>query len=197
MIVRGGTLTTESVWDDTDIVHVLLDAVNVPDFHTFGGLRLESSPTESLVVKASGATAGFTATGRPLEIDDRIGGIVQVLGQPGFPVVLTSLHRRHRRRGLHARRRPADRYQRRRRLRRRRRLPTGPEVNNGTLIDNDVATNTVGHFEIRPGAGGSIGRRHVSGVTAQGQTQLFTNQDFIFEFLNYVDVGASRRRDRS
>jgi hypothetical protein len=91
MVVRGGTLTTEGVWDDTDIVHVLLDGVTIVDFHTFGGLRLESSATESLVVKSFGSTAGITATGRPLEIDDRIGGMLHILGQPGVPVVLTSL----------------------------------------------------------------------------------------------------------
>ena len=66
------------------------ESINVPDFHTYGGMRLESSPTESLVVKFSGATAGITATGRPLDIDDRIGGMLHVLGQPGFPVVLTA-----------------------------------------------------------------------------------------------------------
>jgi len=91
MVVRGGTLTTESVWDDTDIVHVLYDEIDVPDFHTFGGLRLESSPTESLVVKAFGKDAGFTTTGRALDIADRIGGILHVIGQPGHPVVITSL----------------------------------------------------------------------------------------------------------
>ena len=51
MVVRGQTLTTQSVWDDTDIVHVLFDTVYVSDFHSFGGLVLASSPTESLVVK--------------------------------------------------------------------------------------------------------------------------------------------------
>ena len=55
MVVRGQTLTTQSVWDDTDIVHVLFDTVYVSDFHTFGGLVLASSPTESLVVKLLGA----------------------------------------------------------------------------------------------------------------------------------------------
>jgi hypothetical protein len=98
MVVRGETLTTESVWDDTDIVHVLFDSVYIYDFHTYGGLRLESSPTQSLVIKStnggidgsSTAVAGIIANGRPLEIDDRIGGILQVLGQPGFPVVLTA-----------------------------------------------------------------------------------------------------------
>jgi hypothetical protein len=90
MIVRGGVLTTEGVWDDTDIAHIVFDNVNVTDVHTYGGLRLESSATESLVVKSLGATAGFTANGRPLETDDRLGGIIQVLGQPGFPVIMTS-----------------------------------------------------------------------------------------------------------
>lgn len=51
MRIRGGTLTTESVWDDADIVHVLQSEVIVPDFHTFGGLRIQSRVDESLVVK--------------------------------------------------------------------------------------------------------------------------------------------------
>ncbi len=97
MLVRGQTLTTQSVWDDADIAHVLLDTVYVPDFHTFGGLVLASNATESLVVKmldsnrADTKAIGFVATGIPHEIDDRIGGIIQILGQPGSPVVLTSL----------------------------------------------------------------------------------------------------------
>ncbi|MFO0819085.1 MAG: tandem-95 repeat protein [Pirellulales bacterium] len=91
MEVRGELLNTASVWDDTDIVHVLQSQILVPDFHTDGGLMLHSSPTESLVVKLLGASAGFVASGRPYNIDDRIGGTVQVLGQPGFPVILTSL----------------------------------------------------------------------------------------------------------
>ena len=91
MVVRGATLTTQSVWDDTDITHVVVDTIYVPDFHTFGGMRLESSPTESLVVKLGSADAGFTATGTPLDIIDRIGGGIQIVGQPGRPVILTSL----------------------------------------------------------------------------------------------------------
>ena len=91
IVVRGETLTTQTVWDDTDIAHVLLNEVVIPNFHTFGGLRLNSSPDASLVVKLSGATAGFTAGGKPLDIDDRIGGILQVVGQPYFPVILTAL----------------------------------------------------------------------------------------------------------
>lgn len=91
MEVRGGTLTTESIWDDTDIVHVLRSEVVVPNHHTFSGLRLQSSATESLVVKLEGATAGITASGSPLDIDDRIGGTVHVVGNPVRPVVITSL----------------------------------------------------------------------------------------------------------
>lgn len=87
--IRGEVLTTEVVWDDTDIVHVLRDDIEIPDLHTFGGMRLESSSTESLVVKADGAE--ILATGRALDITDRIGGRLFVLGQPGFPVVMTSL----------------------------------------------------------------------------------------------------------
>jgi hypothetical protein len=95
MVVRGQTLTTESVWDDTDIVHVVFDDIRVPEFHTYGGLRLESSDEASLVVKfleEENSIAGLTATGRGQDIGDRIGGSVQLAGRPGSPVVLTSLN---------------------------------------------------------------------------------------------------------
>src|SRR5690606_26692429 len=73
MAIRPEVLTTESVWDDTDIVHVVLGEILTVDVHHNGGLRLESAATESLVVKFA-AGAGLTATGRPLDIVDRIGG---------------------------------------------------------------------------------------------------------------------------
>jgi parallel beta-helix repeat protein len=92
MEVRGAVLTTQSIWDDTDIVHILYDEVYVTNHHTYSGVRLQSRPTESLVVKLSGNTAGFTAGGHGIDIDDRIGGTVQVIGAPGFPVIMTSLH---------------------------------------------------------------------------------------------------------
>ena len=101
MEVRGGILTTEGVWDDVDIVHVVRDEIVVDNLHTYGGLRLESNARESLVVKLSGTNAGFRAagtidpvTGLPLEgldISDRIGGTLQIVGTPGRPVVLTSI----------------------------------------------------------------------------------------------------------
>ncbi len=91
LLVRGATLTTSSVWDDTDIVHVLRDEIVIPNHHTYSGLRLQSQAHESLVVKLQGSSAGFTALGTPQEIDDRVGGTLQILGAAGFPVVLTSL----------------------------------------------------------------------------------------------------------
>ncbi|MBM4001407.1 MAG: tandem-95 repeat protein [Planctomycetes bacterium] len=90
-VVRGGLVTTQGVWDDVDMVHVVMAEIIVPDFHTYGGLRLQSSPNQSLVVKLDGTNAGFTATGTPLDIDDRIGGSLHIVGQPGFPVILTSI----------------------------------------------------------------------------------------------------------
>jgi hypothetical protein len=121
LVTRGITLSSQSVWDDTDIVHILYDEVRVPDFHADGGLRLQSSPDESLVVKLWSPPispistpwfankdignavndeynqnpwigAGFSALGQESDIDDRIGGTIYVVGQPGFPVILTSIH---------------------------------------------------------------------------------------------------------
>ena len=91
MGVRAEEVTVEGVWDDSDIVHVVTGEIVVRNFHTATGLRLVSDTSSSLVVKLSGASAGFTADGKALEIDDRIGGTVQVIGKPGYPVVLTSL----------------------------------------------------------------------------------------------------------
>lgn len=189
MRVRGGTLTTQSVWDDTDIVHVLLDTVVVPDFHTYGGLRLESSPLESLVVKLQGSTAGFTATGRELDITDRIGGSVQIVGQPRFPVYLTSLNDDSVGAGFTPDGLPQNDTNGDGSsvgL-----LPTGPEVNTGTLIDNDVAAGIPGQFAFDVFNGGSSDFVSRGGISAQGNTQLFVNENVVFEFTNYVDTGAA------
>jgi large repetitive protein len=97
--IRGGTLTTGSVWDDTDIVHVVFDPIFTGNIQHVGGLRLQSAPTESLVVKFYGygsnfnrnLGAGITANGQLTTADDRVGGTLHIVGQPGFPVILTSL----------------------------------------------------------------------------------------------------------
>ena len=91
MEVRGGQLTTESIWDDTDIVHILRNEIIISNYHHVGGLRLQSNAAGSLVVKLTGSNAGFTATGQTGEMDDRIGGILQIVGMPGRPVILTDL----------------------------------------------------------------------------------------------------------
>ena len=78
MEVRGGVINGQGVWDDTDVVHVSRE----PIFIFGGGLRLESSASESLVVKLLGEGVGFTTDS---------GGSLQVVGQPGHPVVMTSL----------------------------------------------------------------------------------------------------------
>jgi VCBS repeat-containing protein len=90
MEIRGAVLTTESVWDDTDIAHILRGEITVLNHHTFSGLHLLSTDSESLVVKLSGPEAGFRVDGTPLDIDDRIGGSIYIGGR-GLPVVLTSL----------------------------------------------------------------------------------------------------------
>lgn len=91
MEVRAGTLNTQGVWDDTDIVHVVYGEIVIPNYHHEGGLRLQSARDKSLVVKLWGQNAGITAAGGPTEVDDRIGGILQIVGMPGYPVIFTSL----------------------------------------------------------------------------------------------------------
>ncbi|MFK8112175.1 MAG: hypothetical protein AB8B91_08220, partial [Rubripirellula sp.] len=88
--VRSEVLQTESVWDDTDIVHVVSGDIHTDSHHHRGGLRLKSDANQSLVVKFdNGAT--LIGSGHPLDIEDRIGGTLQVIGQGGFPVIMTSL----------------------------------------------------------------------------------------------------------
>ena len=98
--VRAGVIAAETVFDDTDIAHLLFDNIEVGNFHSSGSLRLLSRPDESLVVKFAGSGSpnsetwgtGITATGTRTGIDDRIGGSVHVIGLPGAPVILTSLN---------------------------------------------------------------------------------------------------------
>ena len=194
MVVRGQTLTTQSVWDDTGIVHVVQNDIVSDNFHTYGGLRLKSGPAQSLVVKFGGSAslAGITATGTPLDYSNRIGGSVQIVGQPNFPVVLTSLADDTVGAGFGIDGRSAfdtdnnniggttSTVV----------LPTGPEVDRGTLIDDDVNVNIPGFFSAAPRVGGNL-NLGLSGITAQGTSQLFVNDDVIFAFTNFVDVGAN------
>ncbi|MCY2986729.1 MAG: M36 family metallopeptidase [Planctomycetota bacterium] len=194
MVVRAEELTTESVWDDTDIVHVVQGEIAINNLHTYGGLRLQSSATESLVVKLFGANAGFTANGIPLEIADRIGGTIQILGTVGHPVVLTALADDTVGAGFQPDGRPQLDTNNNGSQTSSTTLPTQPDVPNGTLIDNNVAAAIPGHFQVRPAAGGDIGFASFGsqdGVTAQGTSQLWQNASWIFDFLNYVDLGSN------
>ena len=191
LLVRGGQLNTEGWWDDTDIVHIVRDEIQIPDHQHFGGLRLASAPDQSLVVKLTGDTAGFTATGTPLDNVNRIGGSIQLVGQPNYPVVLTSINDNTVGAGFtvdgQVQNNTVD-------ISLLGLLPTIGEVNNGTLIDNDVQAGIPGQFAFNVGPGGASGFGGPAGgggITAQGRTQLFVNLDVIFEFLNYVDVGAN------
>lgn len=89
--VRGEIVTLDSVWDDTDITHIVQSPIHSLTNAYGGALRLRSGSDASLVVKF-GPNGTLNADGRPLDIDDRIGGTLQILGSPGFPVVLTSLN---------------------------------------------------------------------------------------------------------
>ncbi len=97
--VRSGLISTATVFDDTDIAHLIFDNIEVGNFHSSGGLRLMSRPDESLVVKFTGSGSpnsahegtGLTASGQ-IGNTNRIGGAVHVIGLPGAPVVLTSIH---------------------------------------------------------------------------------------------------------
>jgi hypothetical protein len=108
--IRGAEVTTETVLDDTDIVHVFYDEISTGNLHSSSGIRLQSRPDQSLVVKFAGTLerpdgrqvgsgspyeerfgTGITAFGELSNTPDRIGGTVHIIGYPGSPVVLTSL----------------------------------------------------------------------------------------------------------
>ncbi|MFN6162612.1 MAG: GEVED domain-containing protein [Planctomycetota bacterium] len=197
MLVRGQTLTSQSVWDDADIVHIVQSQVTSDNHHTYGGLQLKSAPNQSLVVKFGGtnALAGLTATGTPLDIQSRIGGSIQLLGQPGYPVILTALPDDSVGAGFGIDGRPntdtdnngalgdnvgADIV-----------LPTGPEVDRGTLIDNDVDVNRPGFFSARILSGGGVNLASDGGITAQGVFSKLVNENVIFQFTNYIDLGSN------
>ena len=97
--IRGGTIDQETVFDDTDIAHLVFQPIIVGDLHHSGDLRLLSRPDESLVVKFTGSGnpnsentgTGLTAVGSPSSTEDRVPGAIHVVGLPGAPVILTSL----------------------------------------------------------------------------------------------------------
>lgn len=204
--VRGGNTTTEIVFDDTDIAHIVLDTITIPNQHIFGGMRLQSSPEASLVVKfesRANEVAGIVVGGSLLTsvnqlgaVSDRIGGSLQLVGSPDFPVVLTALADDSVGAGFT----PDGRAQvdtnndglfgaEQSTVLGFAQLPFGPEVNNGLNIDNDVSRNVPGFFRATPEAGGGIGPS--TGVTVNSLGSILIDQDYIFDFLNMVDVGSN------
>ncbi len=219
MEIRGGQVATEVVWDDVDMVHIVRDMIEVPNHHVFGGLRLESDARGSLVVKfanteavpatqttpaiparVAGIVAGGsleTAADQFVDIADRIGGSLQIVGHPDFDVILTALGDDSVGAGFTPQGLPqvntdnsavnGDGSPR---------LPTGPEVNNGTLIDNDVDRSTPGFFEATIGVGNEVGLSpsgvfNPSGVTVRDNAQLLIAQDYIFSYSTFIRFGTT------
>ncbi|MBU6236831.1 MAG: hypothetical protein KGQ51_03315 [Planctomycetes bacterium] len=199
MLIRGQTLTSQSVWDDQDMVHVVQSLITSDNHHTYGGLQLKSATNQSLVVKFGGTTdlAGLNATGTPLDIQSRIGGSIQILGQPGYPVILTSIADDSVGAGFGIDGRPNTDTDNNGRMTENNIsdvvLPTGPEFNRGTLIDNDVDVNRPGFFSARVLNGGGVNILGDGGITAQGVLNKLVNENVIFAFTNYVDVGSDGR----
>ncbi len=225
--VRGGEVATEVVFDDVDVVHIVRDTIEIPNQHIYGGLRLESDARGSLVIKfqntaavaatlttpaiparTAGIVAGGslgTATRQFVDIADRIGGSLQVVGHPDFPVVLTALADDTIGAGFSPLGQQAvdtDNNGIRQTtltsdtdtvppppL-----LPLGPqfdrtdrEVDNGTTIDNDVDPNNLGFFQATPIAGGEVTNISVTGIQVNNGT-LLAQQNFQFLNTTLVDI---------
>ncbi len=67
-------------------------------------------------------------------------------------------------------------------------LPTGPEVDRGTTIDNDVATSIAGSFEATVGDGNAVTSSAVSYLEIDDD---LVTRDLIFAYATYVRVGAT------
>ncbi|MGB7327296.1 MAG: GEVED domain-containing protein [Rubripirellula sp.] len=212
MQIRGGELATAGVWDDIDIVHVVTESIEIPNQYIFGGLRLQSDTRGSLVVKFqsdAGENAGIvvggslaTASEEFVDIADRIGGSLQVVGHPDFPVILTTLADDTAGAGFtlaglaqmdtnndgitgdDLANQSGDGFAR---------FPFGAEVDRNITIDNDVDVNTVGYFEATPQAGHTTTAAGVT-VTDQVTGQVVSNQDYFFDFATYVIVGTTVTR---
>nr|WP_143547790.1 GEVED domain-containing protein [Rhodopirellula sp. SM50] len=220
LAVRGGQLVTEGVWDDVDIVHVVTDTIEIPNKHIYGGLRLISDARGSLVVKLqtqageeqtnpAGIVVGgslLTAADEFRDIADRIGGSLQLIGHPDFPVIMTALSDDFSGAGF-----TIDGFAQvdtdndgvisgvitgddddtgtgtggalvgt---------LPTGPEVNLGTTIDNDVAATITGSFTATIGDANEVLTSATTVETPTGQQLL--NQDFVFQYSTYLTSGGN------
>lgn len=210
--VRGGAVSTEVVLDDVDIVHIVRDTIEIPNQHIYGGMRLESDARGSLVVKFEGATAGIVAGGNLQtsedqfqDIADRIGGSLQVVGHPDFPVVLTALVDDTIGAGFRPDGSPSvdtDANGIRQSILSSQTtttatppgLPVGPEydrtdreVDNGTRIDNDIDPNVIGFFEGTVTDGNEVTNISVTGIDQATATRL-QQQNYGFLETTVVDI---------
>lgn len=207
MEIRSGQVATEVVWDDVDMVHVVRGTIEVPNHHVYGGLRLESDARGSLVVKfansppiAGSATtpsvpatiAGIvvggnltTAADQFVDLPNRVGGSLQVVGHPDFPVVLTSLLDDSIGAGFTPSGLPQTNTNN---IPPQTGLPVGPEVNNGNLIDNDVPSDVPGFFQATIGNGNEV---LTSGVTVNDGTNILVAQDYVFRYSTFIVVGTT------
>ncbi|MCC9656420.1 GEVED domain-containing protein [Rhodopirellula halodulae] len=231
--VRGGTVATEVVWDDTDIVHIVRGMIEIPNQHIYGGLRLESDARGSLVVKfqnqdldvedvllrrQAGIVAGgtlLTAEDEMLDIANRIGGSLQVVGQPDFPVVLTSLLDDTVGAGftpdgqanidtdnngvrvdedgnpIAVLTSDSGNSEATPPL-----LPLGQEydrtnraeVDNGTTIDNDIDPNAPGYLNTTVLGGGELQNVVVTGIDQNAGGALLAQQNYAFLYTTYIEV---------
>ena len=210
MHVRGGQVATSVVLDDVDIVSVVTDSIEVPNQHIFGGIRLQSDNRGSLVVKfesEENENAGIVVGGSLLtaedefrDIADRIGGSLQVVGHSDFPVVMTTLADDTVGAGF-----DLDGIAQRdtnndgiafddlseQGIGGLPKLPTGPEVNRGNTIDNDVDPNVPGFFEATIVDGNEV-TFNASGVTVEDLQldQILINQDYIFSYNTFVTTAT-------
>ncbi|TWT73241.1 dockerin type I domain-containing protein [Allorhodopirellula solitaria] len=232
--VRGGKVATEVVWDDTDIVHIVRDTIEVPNQHIYGGLRIESDARASLVVKLANQDEGvddallqrragiivggnsYTAEDQLIDIADRVGGSLQIVGMPDFPVILTSLSDDAVGAGFTPdgranvdtdnngivldQRTSTDSSDRLPPL-----LPLSPSFGNNDsevdlgrqgggvapdapyLIDDDVPADAVGHLQTAVGNGGRIDTIEVTGFDAAQQQQLAT-ANLAFLYTTFINV---------
>jgi len=65
-------------------------------------------------------------------------------------------------------------------------LPTGPEVDNGTLIDNDVDPSIPGSFQATVGNGNEV---TTSSLTFEELDGTITTGDLVFDYLTFARVG--------
>ncbi len=67
-------------------------------------------------------------------------------------------------------------------------LPTGPEVNNGLTIDNDVSADIAGSFSTTVGDGGEVSSSSLTYEEIDGGT---ATGDLVFAYRTYVRVGST------